>query len=913
MKVRDIIGFFCSLSFLFLFSCSGCSDKSAETKSADGQEVPDVHVTLRGVVTNPEGAFVPFVTMTTCDGEVQTDSLGEFVLENPKIVGNRYVVRFSKEGFYDFIYSKEYIDSSEVSIVIVPQGNNDISRSVAFQSKKGIEVNVNGMVVQIPSNAIAYDDTGEEYDGVVQMDMLYLNPDSANFKRMMPGGDLLALRTSLDTTFLVSCGMVNVLLSDENGRKLQLRKSSQASLTYPIPASLQKTAPDTMPLWYFDEQKGLWIEEGYSVKEGNVYKGVVNHFTWWNGDFPNLCARVNLKVTMKNGLPYSNGQIDLLFHYLGNEESLNSAVRWALPEREWCYLDSEGCSRGYVPAGVVVDFVCMGQVIGSLEPLQAGTEVDLSLICEDVEAFFFKFEDKVGNPLSYLGYTVKDNLVSRRYVTNRDGCSVVLCRKDSKIDLFYQSEKIASCSYKKLLESKVDTQLITLDFLQIDYEIKGDLPSYANVFFYDGKKEFSSFMRQTLRLPAGRKYDVVVSGFKLGEIPKKVEKGQKFVFDFHPMKVVNSRSSERMDYQIYLVGRSEKGARPVQISANDGYDIACSPIINYMKELTVTIHCNDVIFSQKHKRKDGYFEPMVIDLAKAGALADEVDFYHGDSLLQSYRLGALLAAYVESDTAYYFFKPQDPKAKEPFVAVLKLPNFTKEKKAEYQAVFMIKDVCSSSNLPIKMKLLKEGRMEYSAKSQVLYLKDSSMANMEAKLKLPAVALGRCEKSSQLSVDRRFPDLLFPLDFVCQHSYESWSNLYACNKKAPYSEVERMKKFLEKKGYDENILKKVTNEDYEEAWFQKLDDTGETFQVNIRYSKNGTLDPSKQTVKFVYSNLRGDLESTSVVENCPLKECQLFVAFSKMNVVGVKEVFEKVKEKEEKEAELAKKQAKKRRR
>ena len=106
---------------------------------------------------------------------------------------------------------------------------------------------------------------------------------------------------------------------------------------------------------------------------------------------------------------------------------------------------------------------------------------------------------------------------------------------------------------------------------------------------------------------------------------------------------------------------------------------------------------------------------------------------------------------------------------------------------------------------------------------------------------------------------------------------------------------------------------MTNEDYEEVWFQKLDDTGETFQVNIRYSKNGTLDPSKQTVKFVYSNLKGDLESTSVVENCPLKECQLFVAFSKMNVIGVKEVFEKVKEKEEKEAELAKKQAKKKRR
>ncbi|MBP5457473.1 MAG: carboxypeptidase regulatory-like domain-containing protein [Paludibacteraceae bacterium] len=906
MNSRSIISFLCSLSFLFFFSCS--NQVSESNQGADTLAVSEVNVTLRGIVTSLDGYPVPFVTMTSKEGEVETDSLGEFVLKNPKIEGNRYVVKFSKEGFYDFIYSKEYIDSSKVSIVIVPRGNNDISRNILFQSKKGIDVNLNGMVVQIPSDAMAYDDTGEPYDGMVQMDMLYLNPDSANFKRMMPGGDLLAVRSSRDTTFLVSCGMVNVLLSDENGRKLQLRKSLQAALTYPIPASLQKTAPDTMPLWFFDEQKGLWKEEGYALKSGNVYKGSVNHFTWWNGDFPQLSARVNLKVTTKSGIPLANGRITLRFNYLKNAEELNSRVWYGLPEKETAYLDNEGCSKGYVPAGTPIDFICMGDVIGRLEPLEVGQEVDLSLICSDVDAIVLKFEDKVGNPLSYLPFKIDAASVDYRSGwTNRDGYFYLLYKPEEKVSLSFQSEKIASFSGKKWKEAKVDTQAVVLDFLSIDgrnWNIKGSCNPYTTVFFYDGKKEFSFFLGQRVLLPVGRKYDVVVSGFKVGEIPKTVEKGQKFAFDFYPLKVVNSRSSEKMDYYICLTGRSSKHARPVQIAANSGYELASSPIVNYMKEITLTVFCNEVNFSISAKRKNGYFEPMVIDLAKVGALFDEVDFYRRDSLLLAHRLSAPTVAYVEKDTAYYYFKD----------AVLKSPTLTKDKKAENKAVFSIKNVCYTSELPVKMKLLKDGKVECYAKAKVLYLKDSSMVDMEMKLRLPAVALGSYEKSSQLSVSHLFPELPFPMDFVYQHSYESWSNLYACKKEAPYSVVEKMRKTLESKDYDEHIVKQVKRDDYEEYWYSLLTDSGESYQVNIRYSKEANMDPSKQKVKFIYDIPdRGKMESSSTVENCPLKSCQLFIAYSKMNVVGSGEVFQRVREKEKKDAELAEKQAKRRRR
>jgi hypothetical protein len=53
------------------------------------------------------------------------------------------------------------------------------------------------------------------------------------------------------------------------------------------------TAPDTIKLWYFDEEVGYWKEDGEAVKVGNKYIGEVTHFTWWNCDVPfdsvNLC------------------------------------------------------------------------------------------------------------------------------------------------------------------------------------------------------------------------------------------------------------------------------------------------------------------------------------------------------------------------------------------------------------------------------------------------------------------------------------------------------------------------------------------------------------------------------------------------------------------------------------------------
>lgn len=53
--------------------------------------------------------------------------------------------------------------------------------------------------------------------------------------------------------------------------ELQLAEGKEAEITAPIPYTLQANAPDTMPLWYYDDETGNWMEEGFATKVGNSY------------------------------------------------------------------------------------------------------------------------------------------------------------------------------------------------------------------------------------------------------------------------------------------------------------------------------------------------------------------------------------------------------------------------------------------------------------------------------------------------------------------------------------------------------------------------------------------------------------------------------------------------------------------
>src|SRR5690606_37192675 len=85
---------------------------------------------------------------------------------------------------------------------------------------------------------------------------------------------------------MLSYGMVGVELSDAMGQPVQLAPGSPATVRFPVMASQQSDAPATIPLWWFDEDLGYWIQEGEAALVGTEYVGEVAHFSWWNIDVP---------------------------------------------------------------------------------------------------------------------------------------------------------------------------------------------------------------------------------------------------------------------------------------------------------------------------------------------------------------------------------------------------------------------------------------------------------------------------------------------------------------------------------------------------------------------------------------------------------------------------------------------------
>ena len=241
------------------------------------------NATLKGRVTDIYGSPISGASVTTGSSQAKTDAKGEFELERVQVVNQRSVVLFEKEGYFSLTRSGVKESDMYIEAVLSKKGNTNISLEESFNSAQGANLEVAGMKVDIPASGIMRED-GTAYNGKVNADMLYLSPNNENFTEMMPGGDLAAIDSGNSEVILISWGMVNVELTDGSGNSLQLKDGSDAGVTFPIPAGMETNPPATIPLWYFDEEAGIWIEEGVATLKGNVYVGKVGHFSWHNLD-----------------------------------------------------------------------------------------------------------------------------------------------------------------------------------------------------------------------------------------------------------------------------------------------------------------------------------------------------------------------------------------------------------------------------------------------------------------------------------------------------------------------------------------------------------------------------------------------------------------------------------------------------
>lgn len=328
MKTKKLLCWALVIGAMFAISACSSSDDSESLPNppnngglSNGTAVKPVNMTmaaLSGFVYDDNGNALSGVSVTSGTEKVVTASDGGFTLNNVNTVGGRSIVKFSHYGYLDIVRSVNTTNGDVWEVVMVSSYMEDYTASLYQPIRNAASMNTtSGMKVDFPSNAFKYAETGETVNDNYEYSncsMFYLSPDMENFAAMMPGGDLAAVRTDNSPAQLVSYGMTLVNLRSSYGKDLQLAEGKTATLHFPVPEKFKDNTPATIPLWSFNEETGLWEEEGEATYDENskTYVGTVSHFSWVNLDYPE--KRATLKVVVKdqagNAVPNVRVSID---------------------------------------------------------------------------------------------------------------------------------------------------------------------------------------------------------------------------------------------------------------------------------------------------------------------------------------------------------------------------------------------------------------------------------------------------------------------------------------------------------------------------------------------------------------------------------------------------------------------------
>ena len=308
-----------SLIFLVFFSCRKDVDEQTSTTDlhnppvidlADFQEeVVNVTASLAGVVYDEAGQPVVGASVTLKGLNRTTDERGSFVFRQVTMNSKGTFVLVKKAGYFNGSTRFFPKEGSQNYANIKLLSKTSIG---SFSSNSGGEVSsLDGIKLSFPANSIITS-AGQLYDGNVNVAARWIDPTANDLAEIMPG-NLQGVNRFNDEVAMATYGMMAVELTDDSGQELNVGNSQKAELTFPVPAELQDNSPNEIPLWYFNEDYGLWQEEGSASLVGDNYVGQVSHFSFWNCDAPFPLVYISGTVVNENQVPIANAWVCVNF------------------------------------------------------------------------------------------------------------------------------------------------------------------------------------------------------------------------------------------------------------------------------------------------------------------------------------------------------------------------------------------------------------------------------------------------------------------------------------------------------------------------------------------------------------------------------------------------------------------------
>ena len=281
------IAFACLLGM----SLAGCgSDRDSETKPVNEEAMVEQSGSV--LIQSANYTALANVEINIAGQTFTTDSAGvaKFKLKIPKSAKS-VVVRFSKDGYINQSLLVNVKDLAQITANLL-----DIKQIVNIDNielAQVIESVYSQAKITIPENAFVLPN-GQPATGAVTVAFTPWDITAADLNAMPANG--VALDAQGNVTNLISAGMITATFTNAAGQKLQLAAGKTADIQMDLPIDSinnQKLAVgSSIPMWHFDEAKGLWVEEGVgqvvaslSSATGLAVHATVSHFSTWNWDF----------------------------------------------------------------------------------------------------------------------------------------------------------------------------------------------------------------------------------------------------------------------------------------------------------------------------------------------------------------------------------------------------------------------------------------------------------------------------------------------------------------------------------------------------------------------------------------------------------------------------------------------------
>ena len=287
---------FSAMSALALASCGG----SGKSPTAAPNSTATVVVTgkLAGqVFAADSGNVLANVQVLAGARTTTTANDGSFTQEGVT-TGDSVMLRFSRAGYADGFATSRVTagDNGRISVRMSP-----VAVATTFDNKVGATLTNTATPARVVLSAgsVVNSETGAVSQGPLTVEMAVINP--ATNPSNMPGN-----YTTNRAERIESFGAISVQIRDSAGTRLNLAPGSTAAIRIPV-ASRSSNPPGSIPLYFFDETTGLWVEQGSAKLAGNAsdqyYEGTVSHLSYWNADQQMDTVFVNGCVVDTSGKP----------------------------------------------------------------------------------------------------------------------------------------------------------------------------------------------------------------------------------------------------------------------------------------------------------------------------------------------------------------------------------------------------------------------------------------------------------------------------------------------------------------------------------------------------------------------------------------------------------------------------------